>query len=97
MPSAAERTFLVESYVPNLDEATAAALSSRLRSAIDELRREGHMLAWLRSFALVEEETYVWMLAAVDADDVALASRRAGLAHHAHIVEVVPGERCSNV
>lgn len=85
------RTFFVESYVPRLDDATAAALSSRLRAAIAELRREGRTLEWLRSFALVDEETYVWMLKAADVDEIALVNRRARVPYD-HVVEAVPGE-----
>jgi hypothetical protein len=85
------RTFFVESYVPALDEASAAALSAKLRAAIDALRREGLELEWLRSFALVEDETYVWMLTATDVDDVVLVNERARLSYD-HAVEVVAGD-----
>ena len=91
MASPTVRTFFVESYVPRLDEATAAALSSRLRAVIAELRREGRTLEWLRSFALVDEETYVWMLRAADVDEIALVNQRARVPYD-HIVEAVPGE-----
>jgi hypothetical protein len=91
MAPATERTYFVESYVPKVDEATASALSSQLRAAIGELRGEGRTLAWLRSFVLVDEETYVWMLTAANVADVALAAQRAR-APHDHVVEVVPGE-----
>jgi len=57
VPSRNPTTYLVETYVPKLDEATAVALSKRLRAAIGELQREGLALRWLRSFALVGEET----------------------------------------
>jgi hypothetical protein len=87
----ARRTFFVESYVPALDEESAAALSAKLQAAIDELRREGRELEWLRSFALVDDETYVWMLTAGDVDDVALVNERARLSYD-HVVEVVAGE-----
>jgi hypothetical protein len=91
VPSRNPTTYLVETYVPKLDEATAVALSKRLRTAIVELQCEGLALRWLRSFALVGEETYVWMLTATDADDVALVDRRAGLTSD-HIAEVLPVE-----
>jgi hypothetical protein len=91
MASPTVRTFFVESYVPRLDDATAAALSSRLRTAIAELRREGRTLEWLRSFALVDEETYVWMLNAADVDEIALVNQRARVPYD-HVVEAVPGE-----
>ena len=84
-------TYLVETYVPNLDEATAAALSARLQAAIGELQREGLALRWLRSFALLDEETYSWMLTATDADDVARVNRRAGVTFD-HVAEVLPNE-----
>ena len=93
MPSRKPTTYLVETYVPKLDEATAAALSARLQAAIGELQREGIALRWLRSFALLEEETYSWMLTATDADDVARVTRRAGVTLD-HVAEVLPGESC---
>ena len=95
-PSAAygramQRTFLVESYVPNLDEPTAAELSARLRCTIAELRREGLKLRWLRSFALLREETFVWMLSAADADQVVAVNERAAVRFD-HVAEVAAGE-----
>ena len=84
-------TYLVETYIPNLDEATAADLSARLQAAIRELQREGRALRWLRSFALLEEETYSWMLTAADRDDVARVNRRAGVTFD-HVAEVLPGD-----
>jgi hypothetical protein len=41
----------------------------------------------VRSFALIDDETYVWMLAACDADDVVLVNERARLSCD-HVVEV---------
>jgi hypothetical protein len=91
VPPRTPTTYLVETYIPNLDEATAAALSTRLQAAIGELQHEGLALRWLRSFALLDEETYSWMLTATDADDVARVNRRAGVAFD-HLAEVLPGE-----
>jgi hypothetical protein len=85
------RTFFVESYVPQLDAAGAAALSSRLQTAVEQLTKEGLPLAWIRSFALLHEDTYVWMVEATQLDHVVLVQRRAGLELD-HVVEVVPGE-----
>ena len=82
------RTFLVEQYVPELDEAAAGALTARLKAAVDELRQEGLPLRWLRSYALVGEETYVWMLAAAERDHVSLLGERVGLELD-HVVEAV--------
>ena len=91
MAPRAPTTFFIESYVPGLDQATAAALSSRLRAAISELQREGRTIAWLRSFALVDEETFVWMLRTADVGDVARVNQRARVPSD-HVVEVIPGE-----
>jgi hypothetical protein len=88
MASAGERTFFVEGYVPNLDGTTAASLSSRLRRAILELEQEGLSVRWLESFALIEEETYVWMLVASDVNHVALVNERAGTGFD-HVVEMI--------
>jgi hypothetical protein len=46
---------------------------------------------WLRSFALADEETYVWMLTAADVDHVALVNQRAGVRYD-HVVEVITAE-----
>jgi hypothetical protein len=83
-------TFLVESYVPNLDSARAAELSLRLRSVVTDLQQEGLALQWLRSFALVDEETYVWMIEAPDADHITLVHERASVSID-HIAVVSEG------
>ena len=86
-----ERTFFVESYIPRLDADGAAALSSRLQGAVAQLRAEGMRLAWIRSFALLDEDTYVWMVTASRREHVVLIQRRAGVAFD-HVVEAAPGE-----
>jgi len=89
MALAQHKTFLVESYVPNLDSQSAAELSSRLRSTIAQLRREGLTVHWRRSFALVDE-TYIWIVNAPDADYVALVRERAAVSVD-HIAAVSGG------
>jgi hypothetical protein len=81
-----ERTFLVESYVPRLDERTAVTLSSRLREAIGQLAEEGMTLRWGGSFALVDEETYICIIGAPKVDDVVQLGERARFEHD-HVVE----------
>jgi hypothetical protein len=86
----AGRTFLVESYVPGLDERAAATLSSRLRKAIRQLDEGGvTTLQWGGSFALVDEETYIFIVGASGIDDVVQLSERAGFEHD-HVVEALP-------
>ena len=82
------RTFFVESYIPQLDAAGAAALSSRLKAAVEQLRDEGLPLAWIRSFALLHEDTYVWMVEAVELNDVLLIQQLAEVELD-HVAEVV--------
>ena len=83
-----ERTFLVELYVPQLDEQAAVAISSRCRAAVGELAEQGVALRWVRSFVLLDEETYLCVVATRDRDHVIQLSRRAGLEHD-HVAEVV--------
>ena len=83
-----ERTFLVESYVPHLDERAAAELTSRCRDAVRRLRREGVPLRWIRSFAVIDEETYLCVVAARDLDHVTRLNEQAGVEHE-HVTEVV--------
>jgi len=85
------RTFFVESYIPQLDAAGAAALSSRLQTAVEQLKNEGLPLAWIRSFALLQEDTYVWMVEATQLDHVVLVQQRAGVELD-HVAEAMPGE-----
>jgi hypothetical protein len=84
----AGRTFLVESYVPGLDERAAATLSSRLREAIRRLDEEGMTLHWGGSFALVDEETYIFIVGAPSVEDVVQVSERAGFEHD-HVAEAL--------
>jgi Protein of unknown function (DUF4242) len=83
-----ERTFLVESYVPHLDERTAAELTSRCQAAVRRLRREGVALRWIRSFVMIDEETYLCVVAARDLDQVTRLNEQAGVEHE-HVTEVV--------
>jgi hypothetical protein len=86
MAGGAARTFLVETYVPGLDERAAIALSSSLRRAIGRLGEEGVVLGWGGSFALVDDETYICVVCAPDVDCVRRLGERAGFEHE-HIVE----------
>lgn len=82
------RTFLVETYVPRLDRRAAAEISSRYEESANELASQGIAIRWLQSYAAIEDETYICIVAASDADEVELLSRRAALAPD-HVVQVV--------
>ena len=88
MAAELETTFLVETYVPNLDGRAAATISLRYRSAIRELNRQGIALRWLRSYALIEDETFLCIVGARRSDEVVELSRRAGLDPD-HVVQLV--------
>ena len=80
--------FLVESYIPQLDEEGTAAIAARLGTAVDQLAGEGIVLRWLRSFAVIDDETYLSIVAARDPHSVVLLTERALLAYD-HIAEVI--------
>lgn len=82
------KTFLIESYVPQLDEDIAATLAARLRAAVTQLQEVGAAVEWLGSLSLVGEETYIYVLGAPDAEHVARLNRRAGIESD-HVVEVL--------
>lgn len=82
------KTFLVESYVRQLDEPRAAAIARRVEEAAADLHRSGLAIVWLRSLALLGEETCFCLFSAQKVDDVIAAGRRAGLDFD-HITEVV--------
>jgi hypothetical protein len=88
MAAERETTFLVETYVPNLDGPAAATISLRYRSAIRELERQGVVLRWLRSYALIEDVTFLCIVGARGSNEVVELSRRAGLDPD-HVVQVV--------
>ena len=91
--------FLIETYVPQLDERAAITISSRLREAMRELEQEGVTIRWRGSFALLEEETYLCLVAASNRESVLLLNRRASLASD-HVAEIaaidVPAEAGAN-
>lgn len=83
-------TFLVEKYVPELDREAAEAISSRYRNAVRELTGAGIGVRCFRSYAVLEDETYLCVVGAGNADQVVQLSHRAGLVpDHVVPVEVV--------
>ena len=88
MPDRLEKTFLIEKYVPQLDEETALGMSSRFRAALARRDARGGTLRWIRSFALLGEETYCCIIAAPDIEHIAQLNERDELEYD-HLVEVV--------
>ena len=88
MDANGRKTFLVESYVRRLDEPAAAAIAGRVERAAAELAGFGIAVVWLRSLALLDEETCFCLFSAETAEDVLAANERAGLDFD-HITEVL--------
>ncbi len=83
-----QKTFLVEFYVRQLDEPMAAAIARRVEEAAADLDRCGLAIVWLRSVALLGEETCLCMFSAREVEDVIAAGPRAELDFD-YITEVV--------
>ncbi len=88
MANGPQKTFLIEKYVPQLDEATAIAISARFRAALSRQQRRDGTLRWVRSFALFDEETFCCVVAASDVDHIVRLSARSDLEYD-HVAEVV--------
>ncbi|HYN63427.1 MAG TPA: hypothetical protein VES36_02395 [Candidatus Limnocylindrales bacterium] len=82
------KTFLVEAYVPQLDDGVAAEVTARLRSAADALRASGSPVEWLGAFAVQGDETLFSVVGAENASQVGRLTEDAGLSP-AHIAEVL--------
>jgi hypothetical protein len=74
------KTFIVESYVPQLNEQAAAARTASLCAAVRRLNEAGVTVRLLRSLALVDEETHLCLVAARELGDVIQLGEQAGLA-----------------
>ncbi len=81
-------TFIVERYIPHLRSADIEPLCERLTAASAELQAEGRDIRWLRSFALLDDETCLCLFSARSRNDVAEANHRAGAAYD-RIIETV--------
>ena len=86
MPGAS--IFLVERYIPQLQTSEIEALTRRLDAASAQLRTEGRDVHWLRSLALLDDETCLCIFSAHNRADVEEANRRAA-ATYERIVDTV--------
>ena len=88
------RTFLVERYVPQLEEADISALAERLVAVTAELQADGHQIRWLGSFAVPVDEICLCIFTADARAEVEEANRRAG-ATYERILDTVAFENSS--
>ena len=84
--------FLVEHYVPLLDEQRARALSRSLDGAAAKLRRRGHQIRWLETLALLDDEVCLSLFAASTTAEVNDVNRGAQIGYDRVLVvkRVVP-------
>jgi hypothetical protein len=82
------KTFLMETYVPELDHAAAVRTDLSLSAAASELRARGAAIELLHSFAVVGEGTCFSLFSAATLADVHRAGEL-GRVRHDHLVEVV--------
>lgn len=62
------RSYLIEAYVPKLDQAIALAITATLEGAADRLTELGVRVEWRVAFAIYAEETYFAVVAAPNED-----------------------------
>jgi hypothetical protein len=82
------RTFLVECYLPGIDEAAVAEAGERARRVAEELLAGGREIAYLGAMFVAADEVVFHAFRASDARVVKQASRSAGLAF-ARVVESI--------
>jgi hypothetical protein len=83
-----ERTFIFETYVPQLDQRSAAEKTSTLSIAALRLNEAGVPVRLLRSLALVGEETHLCLITATELGDIIQLGRQAGLEPD-HVAEAI--------
>lgn len=84
--------FLVERYLPGVRPADIEELGRRLRAAAAELRGAGAPVEWLRSVALVEEESCLCSFRAATEADVREVNALAGVGYE----RIVPAHQAEN-
>lgn len=88
MLDTALKKFLMETYVPLLDEAAADQTATSLSLATAELREHGADVELLHSFAVLAEETCFSLFSAATLADVRTAAQLAQIDYE-HLAEVI--------
>ena len=73
------RTFLVECYLPGVQEAAVVEAGKRARAAADEMRRRGSDIAYIGATLVAADEVVFHTFSAADPAIVDETSRVAGL------------------
>lgn len=85
--------FLVEQYVPQLDERAAITLARRLERASERMRDGGAPIHWVEAVALPDEENLMCFIDAETIEHVLHAGRlaEATAVHVQRVVALNPG------
>jgi hypothetical protein len=86
------QTFVLELYIPELDEAAATRVARGLEEAAARLELSGERIAWQRAVALLAEESLLGFFLASDAAQIREAGRLAGIGR-ADVHEAIALER----
>jgi hypothetical protein len=81
------KSYLIEAYVPNLDQRSAVAITATLEAAADKLVDLGVRVEWRAAYAIYTEETYFVVVAARN-EDVARRWSQAADLRVDHLIEV---------
>lgn len=82
------KAFLLETYVPKLDQAAATRTAASLSAATAELRARGAAIELLHSFAVLGEETCFSLFSAATHADVRTAAQLAQVGYE-QLAEVI--------
>ena len=94
----AGRPFLVECYLPGVDEAAVAGAGDRARRAAEELSRSGGDIAYTCAVLMAADEVVFHEFRASDPAIVEAASRLAGLAFERIVesIDISPAAKLSS-
>lgn len=82
------KAFLLETYVPGLDQAAASRIAASLSAATAKLRTRGSAIELLHSFAVLGEETCFSLFSAATHADVRTAAQLAQIGYE-QLAEVI--------
>jgi hypothetical protein len=77
--SATQQAYLVEHYRPSSSAADLLEVAARVRSAVDELEREGRPLRFRHATVVATDESFLCVVEAASEDLVRIAYERASV------------------
>lgn len=80
MPATLVRTFLIECYLPGIDQVAIVAAERRVRAAVAAVRREGQEVDYLGATFVPDDEVVFYAFVAPGVTPVEVVGQAAGLA-----------------